>query len=305
MKLNNLLPEIGCNEFLLENERSFETLSLCADTLDVPACVFIEDAKYIESIPPNATMIIASDKVEKTLLQGSYGLCFVPNPRIVFFKLHNYLSQREGYMRRKVKTEIGANCRISPMSSIAEYNVKIGNGVVIEEFVVIRENTVIGDRGIIRAGSIIGGQGFEFKRDGFGIIAVEHCGGVIIGDDVEIQYNNCIDRALYPWDDTVIGSMTKTDNLTYIAHGVKIESGVLIAAGSSITGRTRIKGNSWIGTGATVSNGLTIGENARVSIGSVVTKNVPDNQTVTGNFAIPHDKFMENLKISFRGLRGL
>ena len=35
---------------------------------------------------------------------------------------------------------------------------------------------------------------------------------------------------------------------------------------------------------------------ARVSLGSVVTKNVEENETVTGNFAIEHGKFIEKLK---------
>ena len=54
----------------------------------------------------------------------------------------------------------------------------------------------------------------------------------------------------------------------------------------------------WIGVNATVSNRIKIGKGARVSLGSVVTKDVPAGQTVTGNFAIDHARFMKNLKAS-------
>jgi len=45
-----------------------------------------------------------------------------------------------------------------------------------------------------------------------------------------------------------------------------------------------------------VKNGLILGENSKVSMGAVVTKDVKDNEVVTGNFAIPHKQFIENLK---------
>ena len=56
----------------------------------------------------------------------------------------------------------------------------------------------------------------------------------------------------------------------------------------------------WLGFGATLRNGLIIGEGSRVNMGSVVTKNVLPGESVTGNFAIEHDKFMENLKNSVK-----
>ena len=33
-------------------------------------------------------------------------------------------------------------------------------------------------------------------------------------------------------------------------------------------------------------------------MGAVVTKNVLEGQQVSGNFAIPHEKFMQNIKMS-------
>ena len=100
-------------------------------------------------------------------------------------------------------------------------------------------------------------------------MSVKHLGGVIINNNVEIQYNTCIDKAVYPWDNTIIGDYCKIDNLVYIGHGVKVNSGCMIAANTTIGGRTRYRKNSWRGLNSTISNGLVIG---LFSLGSVVTK---------------------------------
>ena len=141
------------------------------------------------------------------------------------------------YCRDRFRTIIGEHCSISKHCCISDYNVSIGDYVTIEEFVSIRENTTIGNNSIIRAGSIIGGEGFEFKANGAGILSVKHLGGVRIGENVEIQHNTCIDKAVYPWDNTSIGDNSKIDNLVYIAHGVKVSNNVLVVGQSGILGR--------------------------------------------------------------------
>ena len=127
-------------------------------------------------------------------------------------------------------------------------------------------------------------------------MSVKHLGGVIINNNVEIQYNTCIDKAVYPWDNTIIGDYCKIDNLVYIGHGVKVNSGCMIAANTTIGGRTNIEKNSWIGLNSTISNGLVIGERAKINIGSVVTKNIEKDNSVSGNFAIDHSKFIKFIK---------
>jgi UDP-3-O-[3-hydroxymyristoyl] glucosamine N-acyltransferase len=182
------------------------------------------------------------------------------------------------------------------LASIAQNIVIIGNNVSVEEFVVIRENTFIDNDTIIRDGCKVGGQGYELKRTDYGILSVAHAGGVKIGKNVEIQYNTCVDRGVFPWDDTIFGDYCKIDNLVHVAHGVKIGKNVLVVANVGLGGRTEINDGAWIGFAATITNGVTVGEDARANIGAVVTKSVPGNSSVTGNFAIEHSKFLRNLK---------
>lgn len=293
MKLSEF-PTI--NKANLINEKEFETLGILASKSGKTMCTFIDDEKYINDLKDSFTMIMTTREIYNQLNKKDFGFYIVDNPRIEFFNLHNRLAESNKYVREKFKTKLGNNCHISDKAFIAPENVIIGNNVVIEEFVSIKENVVIGDNSIIRAGTVIGSVGFEFKRNENKIIPVKHIGGVVIGNNVEIQYNSAVDKAIYPWDDTIIGDFTKIDNLNHIGHACKIGKNVMMPAGSIIGGRVEIGNNAWIGIGSVIRNGMIIGENARTNMGAVVTKNVADGEAVSGNFAIKHEVFINNIK---------
>lgn len=279
----------------LLKDKEFTSLGLAIADCDERILTFIESEKYINCLSNNIAALITTKELGEKL-KDAYGIIISKNPRADYFKLHNELSSREGYKRKELNTTIGEGCKISKLASISDKNVVIGNNVTIEEFVVIRENTVIGDNSIIRAGVILGGEGFEYKRTDGIIMNVNHCGGVIIGSNVEVQYNSCIDKGLYAWDNTVIGDYSKLDNLVHIEHGVKIGERCLIASRATFGGRTILGGDSWVGLGAIVSNGLKLGNKVSISLGAVVTKDLIDGDKVSGNFAINHDKFIEFIK---------
>ncbi len=280
-------------ELLKDGE--FTSLGLAIAECDEKLLTFIDSEKYINSLSHRITALITTRKIGEKL-KDKYGILISESPRNDFFQLHNILSLKEDYKRECFDTTIGVDCKISKLSSISDKNVVIGNNVIIEEFVVIRENTIIEDNSIIRAGVVVGGEGYEYKRvDGI-IMGVKHCGGVIIGKNVELQYNSCIDKALYPWDNTIIGDYSKLDNLVHIEHGVKIGERCLIASKSTFGGRTVIGSDSWVGLGSTISNGLILGNDVRISLGSVVTTNLKDGEKVSGNFAINHDKYIDFIK---------
>ena len=127
--------------------------------------------------------------------------------------------QHGGYARARHATKIGKNCSISPLAVIAKENVIIGDNVVIEEFAVIRDNVTIGDNCVIHAGVKIGFNDFEYKKENGKLFTVAHYGGVILGEEVELHPNTCVNKALYPWDNTVIGDRCKIDMLVQVSHG--------------------------------------------------------------------------------------
>ena len=289
---------MGETDFELRNDCEFTYLSLTAQCIPEKHCVFVDRPEaVIDGFQESVSMVLTTPELaDEVGCTPTRGLCIVDEPRLLFFRVHNHLAETDGYRRPIVDSSIDATATIAPSASISRTNVTIGKNVIVEENVVIRANTVIGDGSIIRAGAVVGGHGFEFKHDGDTMLSVAHCGGVRLGRNVELQYNTCVDRAVYPWDDTILGDNTKVDNLVHIGHAAKTASNVMIVANSGIGGRTTIGANTWIGFGATVINGIEVGSDARVNIGSTATRSVPSGESVTGNFAIPHKAFIKHLK---------
>lgn len=286
--------------FLYEGEKilsdgEFEKFGLLNCDTDKSILSYLESEEFLKLAQNRCiSCIICKKELVGMLPKHIAGVLVSDQPRLSYWRRHNELQER----RKSFPTQIGKDCNIHPQAAIAQTNVIIGNHVVIEEFVSIKENTIIGDHCIIRAGCIIGSQGFEFKAAKEGhLFAVEHFGGVVIGNDVELQGLTHVAKAVDPLDDTVIGQGSKTDGLVHIAHADKIGDYCRIAAGAVISGSVCMGNNVWIGPNATISNGIRIGDGARISLGSVVTKNVEKGKTVSGNFAIDHKIFLENIKM--------
>lgn len=292
MKLSDLLGVLPNTKLYIDG--NFKYLDYIS-SINSNILTFIDNKSYVEKLSPSITCIICTKEIADTV-PNKYGILISENPRLNFYILHNFLSENSNlYRRNSSKNIIGQNCSINNLACIADNNVIIGNNVLIEENVIIRANTTIGDNSIIRAGSVIGGEGFQFNKVGKTFF-IKHCGGVVIGNDVEIQYNSCIDRAVFPWDNTIIGDSSKLDNLIHIGHSAKIGQNTLLAACSIVGGSTMIGNNCWIGINSTISNGLVIGDNVSVKLGAVVTKNIEDGMSVSGNFAIEHSKFINFIK---------
>jgi UDP-3-O-[3-hydroxymyristoyl] glucosamine N-acyltransferase len=290
------LSELKIGEML--NDSEFNWLGLTADKYENrKVLTFLNDEKYIPEVIKNETIfaiITKKEIIEKNIeLKNKYGIIISENPKKDFFLLHNRLVKEDFYYPI-LKNKISTKAVISKSACIGEYNVEIADNVIIEDNVTIYSNSIIKENSIIRAGSTIGGNGFEFSKFNDEVLAVIPGGKVIIDKNVEIQNNNCIDRGIF--SNTYIGENVKTDNLVHIAHDVVIGKNTFIIACVFLGGRVVIGDNSYIGPNCTVKNGLKIGNNSKVSMGSVVTKNVADNEVVTGNFAIPHNKFLKAFK---------
>lgn len=68
-----------------------------------------------------------------------------------------------------------------------------------------------------------------------------------------------------------------------MGHGIILGDNVVVSSHSFIGGDTVIGRNTYIAPHACLRNGLHIGENVIIGMGSVVTKDVPDNAVVYGN----------------------
>ncbi len=295
------LSEICREDWELIRDGEFAGLGLCGARAGIPLLTFCGNEKFLRIAlknPDVSCLMIPRELVEKAAADPKRGICAVPDLRIDFFKLHNRLCSpewQERYAGPDTQTVIDPSASIDPRAVIDTKNVMIGPRTVIEAGVIIYGRTCIGADCVIRSGTVLGGSGLEFMRMGnSGMLGVEHRGGLMIGDRVEIQYNCNISRSLFPWHETRIGDDTKIESLVHIAHGSHIGQRNLIAASACICGSAEIGDDVWIGPNATVSSEVKIGDNARVTLGSAAVSDVPTGTTVTGNFAIPHDLFMLN-----------
>ncbi len=234
--------------------------------------------------------IKVSDAMKK---QRAYFL--VENPRETFVKVASALFSSKpswGIHASAVidpGAELHANVYVGPLSYIGKCS--IDEGTIIYGNCHLYDNCRVGKNVVINAGTIIGAEGFGYCKMSDGeLLNFPHVGGVIIEDDVEIGANTCIDRGSL--GDTRIKQGAKIDNLCHIAHNVVIGKRAMIIADAMIGGSTSIGEGSWVSPSACLRDQITIGDNTVIGMASVVTKDVPDNQTWTGSPARPLKEFL-------------
>lgn len=153
---------------------------------------------------------------------------------------------------------IGAHTVISPGCVIGE-NVHIGMDCHLWANVTVYYNVQIGHRALIHSGAVIGSDGFGMARDKDKWCKIPQLGSVLIGNDVEIGANTCIDRGAL--NNTVIEDDVKLDNLIQIAHNVHIGAHTAIAGCTAIAGSVRIGKNCMIGGSVSITDNIEIVDN--------------------------------------------
>lgn len=291
MRLSEFAPNMDGR---LISDGEFEILDYCDGGNAGRAVTFLEHPRYIPALAPHIGCVICNESCLEAVKGRMEGIVLAEYPKAAFYQLHNQIAARPG---KRFPSVFGEGCRISPRAVVAEHNVVIGDNVVIEDFAVIHENTVIGDDSIIHAHVVVGGKAFVFARMGDGrSVHVEDAGFTELGKRVEVCSLTNIARGILAVERTRLEDDTKVDALVHVGHGVHIGKGSYVVAGAQIGGCTSIGELSWVGVNATISHMMEVGSHARVSLGSVVTKPVGDGQTVSGNFAMPHDTFIKNVK---------
>lgn len=169
--------------------------------------------------------------------------------------------------------KIGSHCRIGPNASVAY--------------------SIIGNHVRIYPGARLGQDGFGFAIDKAGHVKVPQLGRVIIGDNVEIGANTCIDRGAGP--DTIVGDGTWIDNLVQIGHNVVIGKGCVIVAQVGISGSTVIGDYVAIGGQVGIAGHLHIGTGAKIAGQSGVMRNIPAGEEHMGSPAFPKKDFLKQV----------
>ena len=164
---------------------------------------------------------------------------------------------RSGALSRKKATkdlpplEVGKDCVISA-HVILYRGTKVGNEVMIGDFVSIREQNVIGDKSIIAR-----------------LISTEP--RTIIGKRVRTAAVTHLTSDMIIEDDAFIGSHISTTNDNKMGRGI-----------AGVYKGPHIKRGARIGSNATLLPGVVIGEEAVVAAGALVSRDVPARKVVMG-----------------------
>jgi len=191
-------------------------------------------------------------------------------------------------------TVIGAGSVIYPGCIIGP-ECQIGNDSVLFPRVVLYEQTRVGDRVRIHAGTVLGADGFGYasrRKRGAGHQKIYHLGRVVIGDDVEVGANSCVDRGTF--GDTRLERHAKADNLVQIAHNAHVDEGGVICGGTCLAGNASVGKYAYVGGLTGITNQVHVGDGAQVGACSLINKDVPPGGKAVGN---PQREYHEHFKV--------
>ena len=254
--------------------------------------------KYLLNTKAAAVIVESSD-----VLDGRNGIV-VQNPQLALARaLSLFLESTDTTPLIHPSSIISSNAQIGKDVDISagviiQDGVSIGDGSSIGSNVVIETNTTIGKNckifsnvslyhDITLGKNVMVHSGTSIGCDGFGYVTendihekIPQTGTVIIGDNVEIGSNCAIDRATI--GNTIVGEMTKIDNLVHIAHNVKIGKGCLLTAGFAIAGSSEVGDYCTFAGQVGVAPHLKIGNRSIVAAKSGVTKSLKGNKIYAG-----------------------
>lgn len=243
---------------------------------------FVDHPKYYEkALNSKATTILINAEVPcpdgKTLLISQDPFADF-NKLTLHFRPFNVSSTAIS-----ASATIGKDTQLQPNVFIGNH-VTIGKNCIIHANVSIYDHTKIGDNVIIHSGSVLGADAYYFQRKPDGYRKFLSSGSVIIGNDVEIGANCCIDKGVSA--DTIIGDGTKLDNFVQIGHDTIIGKHCLIGSHSAIAGVSVIEDDVVIWGQVVINKDLVIGKGAIILATSAVDKSVEGGKTYFGMPAI-------------------
>lgn len=226
------------------------------------------------------------------LVPENVGLAVCASPMKALLAIQEKLASSVSGQWEHFESRIHPSAKIMAGAVVAPQNVIIEEGVVVHPNAVICERTIIGKNSSIGPGTIVGADAFEVDTTASPYRIVPQSGGVRIGSHVDVQAKCTVVRSTFGGF-TELGDETKFDCQVHFAHDCRTGRRVQIAACAEISGRVDIEDDVFIGPNASITNGCTIGKGAFVTIGAVVTRDVPEGGHVTGNFAIDHKKWLK------------
>lgn len=164
------------------------------------------------------------------------------------------------------KAQLGSNVKIGPFS-IIEDDVVIGNDTEISSHCVIANGSRLGERVKISAGAVIGTAPQDLKYNNEITYA-------FIGDDTVVREYATINRGTVSTGQTIVGKNTLIMTYCHIAHDCVVGDNVVISNVSQLAGHVKIEDWVVLGGMAKITQFCTVGKHAMIGADVKVVKDI-------------------------------
>jgi UDP-3-O-[3-hydroxymyristoyl] glucosamine N-acyltransferase len=299
------------------------------ETAGADAIAFLSNPRYQAQLVASAAgcVIVAPALRDVAVARGAALVC--ADPYLAFARLTQWWAQRRrrprepGVHRSAVVEEgawvdptarveaqavvgrgahVGAHAVVGAGSVVGE-DARVGEAAWLKGRVTLAEGCVLGARAIVHAGAVIGADGFGFAPEAGRWIKIEQLGAVVIGDDVEIGANTCIDRGAL--EDTVLEDGVKLDNLVQIGHNVRVGAHSAFAGCVGVAGSARIGRHCTAGGGAIILGHLTIVDHVHITAATVITRSIAKAGQYSGLYPFDDNAAWEKNAATLRHLHAL
>ncbi len=184
---------------------------------------------------------------------------------------------------------VDINCKLGENVQIGAYSIigacEIGDGTMIGESVKLYDCVKIGKNCEIRELTSIGGKGLGYYKGKDGQLEhIPHLGQVVIEDNVHIYPFVNIDQGTL--GTTRIGKGSALDHHVHIGHNASVGENSILVCGTVMAGGSKVLNDCFIGGNTQIRQKCVIGNRVITGMGSVVVKDIPDNEVWAGNPAV-------------------
>ena len=239
---------------------------------------FVDHPKYYDSVLKGNASFVFIDREPQQSFGKTLFICEDPYTPYIALVRHFRQFVPQNQMIHP-SAQIGEGTVIQPGVFVGP-EVKIGKNCIIHANVSIYDHTTIGDNVIIQSNSVIGGDAFYFKHRTDRWDKLYSCGGVYIGNDVEIGALCTIDKGVSSI--TTVGDGCKFDNHIQVGHDTVIGKNCLVGCHTSIAGTTRIEDDCLIWAHVAINKGLVVRKGTTVLATSAVDKSTEEGSVVFG-----------------------
>lgn len=274
---------------------------------------FITRAQFLQHLPScHASALIVSEKLADAPALQRFN-------RIITADAYHYYALLSQWWKKRHTPQpenqgihssavVHSSASIHPSVSIGplcvvEAGAKIGAGTRLASRVTVGYDCEIGDNCLLHAGVVIGADGFGFAQHAGAWEKIEQLGRVLIGNDVEIGANTCIDRGAL--GDTIIAAGVKLDNLVQIGHNVHIGAHSALAGCAGVAGSAHIGAHCTVGGGAVVLGHLELADGVHISASSTVTRSIRQPGLYSGVFPLDENSNWEKNAVTLKQLHAL